>query len=132
MLINDLYNKTAAHPVPWRELSPFLQQSNIAAADHLDVKARILLRENAPADLSKDDFRIAYEQYRALMPEKADFFREIEHRRWLRFYQLYNWQYSSRRNDALRLHPMMLPYEQLSEEERKKDDFAWELLGTLD
>ena len=132
MLINDLYNKTAAHPVPWRELSPFLQQSNIAAADHLDVKARILLGDDAPAVLSAGDFRIAYEQYRALMPEKADFFREIEHRRWLRFYQLYNWQYSSRRNDALRLHPMMLPYEQLSEEERKKDDFAWELLGTLD
>ena len=43
MLVNELYNRNATHPVPWRELSPFLQQSNIAAADHLAVKACILL-----------------------------------------------------------------------------------------
>ena len=132
MLINDLYNRNVAHPVPWRELSPFLQQSNIAAADHLDDKARILLGEDAPAVLTASDFRNAFDKYRALMPEKADFFREIEHRRWLRFYQLYNWQYSPQRNDALRLHPQLLPYEQLSREEQKKDDFAWELLGLLE
>ena len=132
MQINELYNKTASHPVPWRELSPFLQQSNIAAADHLPVKARILLGENTPTALSDDDFRTAYEKYRALMPEQADFFREIEHRRWLRFYQLYNWQYDPQRNDALRLHPLLLPYSQLRKEEQNKDDFAWELLGLLD
>ena len=132
MLINELYNKNAAHPVPWRELSPFLQQSNIAAADHLDDKARILLGEEAPSVLSASDFRSAFDKYRAQMPEKADFFREIEHRRWLRFYQLYNWQYAPQRNDALRLHPLLLPYSRLSEEDRKKDDFAWELLGLLD
>ena len=132
MLINELYNRNAAHPLPWRELSLFLQQSNIAAADHLDVKARILLGENAPAALTDGDLRKACEKYREQMPEKADFFREIEHRRWLRFYQLYNWQYAPQRNDALRLHPLLLPYSRLSEEDRKKDDFAWELLGLLD
>ena len=132
MLVNELYNRNAPHPVPWRELSPFLQQSNIAAADHLAVKACILLGAEAPADLSDDDFRKAYARYQALMSEKADFFREIEHRRWLRFYQLFNWQYAPQRNDALRLHPQLLPYSELTEEQKQKDDFAWELLGLLD
>ena len=55
----------------------------------------------------------------------------MEHRRWLRFYQMYNWRYSPTRDNPMRLHPMMLPYEDLSESEQKKDAYAWELIGSL-
>ena len=130
-LMNEIYNRNASHPAAWQELSPFLKQSNIAAADHLPVKVRILLGDDAPSAPGSDVLRRAYRQYHSLLPEKADFFREIEHRRWMRFYQLYNWEASPQREDAMRRHPLLRPYEQLDEADRRKDDYAWEMLGLL-
>ena len=130
-LMNDIYNEGAEKPVPWRELSPFLQQSNIAAADHLPVKARCLLGEEDLLTLRPADCARAYRRYRELLPEKAEAFREMEHRRWLRFYQLYNWQYAPVRDDARRRHPLLRPYEELSPADRAKDAYAWEMLGRL-
>lgn len=131
MLMNDIYNEGSPNPTPWRALSPFLQQSSIAAADHLLVKARFLLDDEKLTSLSDTDITRAYARYRALYPGLAESFRDMEHRRWLRFYQMYNWQYAPARDNARRLHPLMLPYEQLSEAERSKDDYAWEMLGRL-
>ena len=131
ILMNDIYNESAAHPVPWRELSPFLQQSNIAAADHLIVKARCLLGDESLLELSPEICSRAYARYREIYPARADLLQEMEHRRWMRFYQMYNWQYAPQRDNALRRHPLLLPYEKLSQEDRVKDAYAWEMLGRL-
>ena len=128
--VNDLYNEDSPAPVAWSALSPFLRQSNIAA-DHLPVKVRLLLGDEAPLDPAPEFCRLAYERYRELLPRKRDAFQEIEHRRWLRFYLLYNWAYDPARDDERRLHPMLLPYEQLSEADRRKDTYAWELLEKI-
>ena len=130
-LMNDIYNEGAANPAQWKELSPFLRQSNIAAADHLIVKARYLLEDESLTELSTEDCRRAYERYRELYAERADLLQEMEHRRWMRFYQMYNWQYDPVRNNAKRRHPMLLPYEELDETDRRKDAYAWEMLGRL-
>lgn len=127
--MNELYNRNAANPVSWRELSDFLQQSNIAAADHLSVKVRFLLEQDTLTAIGPEQYREAYDRYLSRRAEEADLFQEMEHRRWLRFYRMYNWEYDPVRNNALRRHPMMLPYSKLSEEDRKKDAYAWELLG---
>ena len=42
------------------------------------------------------------------------------------------WRWAAERNDAERLHPMLLPYGELDEKEREKDDYAWKLPGELD
>ena len=131
ILMNDIYNESAAHPVPWRELSPFLQQSNIAAADHLIVKARCLLGDESLLELSPEICSRAYARYCEIYPARADLLQEMEHRRWMRFYQMYNWQYAPQRDNALRRHPLLLPYEKLSQEDRVKDAYAWEMLGRL-
>ena len=131
MLMNEIYNEGADHPVPWRELSPFLQQSNIAAADHLIVKARYLLRDESLRELSAEDCARAYARYLELYPSQADLLQEMEHRRWMRFYQMYNWTYAPKRDNALRRHPLLLPYEELSRADRLKDSYAWEMLGRL-
>ena len=57
--------------------------------------------------------------------------REMEHRRWMRFHQMYNWEYAPVRDDLMRRHPLIVPYDQLSKEEKEVDDYAWEMLGLV-
>ena len=130
-LMNDIYNEGAANPAQWKELSPFLRQSNIAAADHLIVKARFLLGEEELTELSQEDCRRAYARFLELYRTQADLLQKMEHRRWMRFHQMYNWQYAPVRDNVSRLHPLLLPYEQLSVPEQRKDAYAWEMLGRL-
>ena len=130
-MMNDIYNEGAANPAQWKELSPFLRQSNIAAADHLIVKARFLLGEETLTELTTDDCRRAYARFRQLYETQADLLQKMEHRRWMRFHQMYNWRYAPVRDNARRFHPLLLPYEQLSASEQRKDAYAWEMLGRL-
>ena len=130
MMLHEIYNESAAQKRSWRELGPFLRASNIAAADHIETKLRILLGEDAPKDPG-ERCRLAYARFEATDGEARERLRETEHRRWLRFYRYYNWRYAPVRDDSVRLHPSLLPYEELSEETRKKDDYAWQMLGRL-
>ena len=131
MLLNRLYNRRADAPHAWHELTPFLRRSNIAAADHLPVKLRILLGDEVPAEPTPDDYRRARARFDALDSGARERLRETEHRRWLRFHRLYNWRCADERDNEERLHPLLRPYAELSAEERAKDDLAWELLGEL-
>jgi len=131
VMLNDIYNENAAHPAAWNELSYFLRQSNIAAADHLIVKIRFLLDDDGITELTGDNCRRAWEVYRRVGGEQAELLQEMEHRRWLRFHLLHNWEYAPVRDNALRRHNLMVPYGELNEEERRKDAYAWQLLGKL-
>ena len=127
--MNELYNRYAAHPTAWRDLSEFLRESNIAAADHLPVKVRYLLQDDSLTSIGPKEYRQAYRHYISRRDAEADLFQEMEHRRWLRFYWMYNWDYNSVRDNSLRRHPMILPYRELSLEDQNKDAYAWELLN---
>ncbi|MBQ1391661.1 MAG: hypothetical protein IIY82_07915 [Firmicutes bacterium] len=129
MHMHEIYSEGAANPVAWRDLSPFLRQSNLAAADHLLVKARLLLDDEPLTELTEEDCRRAYERYQKIPAAYVDVLREAEHRRWVRFHQMYNWTYAPVRDNGKRQHPLLVPYTELPEEERVKDDFAWEMLG---
>lgn len=132
MRMNSLYNAGSEHPTEWRDLTAFSRQSNIAAADHLIVKVRYLLDRETLTILTQEDCQEAYRRYRELYPERAELFQEMEHRRWMRFSQLSNWRYAPVRDNAARLHPLLVPFASLPPEEKKKDDFAWELLNQLE
>ena len=126
--VNDIYNEGSDHPVAWRDLGWFLRQSNIAAADHLIVKIRYLLQDDSLTEATPEICRRAAERLRM---EDPDLLQAAEHRRWMRFHWLYNWESADKRDNERRLHPLLIPYEQLSEEEKHKDMYAWEMLERL-
>ena len=49
----------------------------------------------------------------------------------MRFHWLYNWEYAAKRDNPARRHHLLVPYEELSEPEKKKDLYAWEMLNRL-
>lgn len=130
-LLNDIYNQSSDNPVEWKDLSPFLRQSNIAAADHLIVKIRYLLNDDSQLEVTEENCEKAYNEYCSRKEKDADLFQEMEHRRWVRFHQLYNWTSGDIKSFALREHPCLVPYSELKEQDKQKDAYSWELLGSL-
>lgn len=130
--MHQIYCESAQGNAPsWKDLSEFLRQSNIAAADHLLTKVRLLLNDNTITRLTKENCAMAYTRYCEGKAEDADRYRRIEHLRWMRFHSMYHWRYSPVRDNAARFHPMMVPYDQLTYQEQIKDDYAWELLDLI-
>lgn len=130
--MHRIYRDSTGSAVPdWEQLGEFLRQSNLAAADHLLTKIRILLEDDSISRITAEHCRAAYERYRMTREEKREEYRRIEHDRWVRFHSLYNWCYAPVRDNSARHHPLMLPFEMLDPKEQEKDDYAWELLGVL-
>lgn len=130
--MHERYRSAAANEVPaWEELSEFTRQSNIATADHLLVKLRILMEDDSICAVTPELCREAGQRYLEARESRGEEFRFVEHLRWMRFHSLYNWRYGPVRNNPARIHPLMVPYEELSPEEQRKDDFAWELILDL-
>jgi hypothetical protein len=132
--LNEIYRSSVPGNAPaWEELSSFARRSNIASAEHLRVKARILLGEELGGEqpLTAEVCKRAYAVFESADADQRERCRRIEHARWMRFHFMNNWRYAEKRNNAARLHPLLLPYEQLSPEDQAKDDFAWELLKSL-
>ncbi len=131
MEMHERYRRGTGNTAPrWEELSPFLRRSNRAAADHLLVKLRLLLGEEFSGELTAEACARAFRRWQETREERGDLYRELEHRRWMRFYALHNWRLGER-DDVLRRHPAMRPFRELSRGEQAKDDYAWELLGDL-
>ena len=124
-------DSTGADSPQWEELSLFTRLSNISAADHLLTKIRILLEDDTITEATGDICMSAYEKYMQTRDEKADFYRHLEHDRWMRFHALYNWRYSPQRDNNRRMHPSMVPFENLDKDTQKKDDYSWQLLQQL-
>ncbi|MCM1188641.1 MAG: ion channel [bacterium] len=130
--MHEIYRKSAGGNVSrWEELGEFARSSNRSAADHLLTKVRFLLEDGGIPALTAENCKAAYQRYLDTKEEKCYLYREIEHFRWMRFYALWGWQYAPVRDNILRLHPDIRPFDRLTPEEQAKDDYAWELLGAL-
>ena len=126
--VNDVYRKKYGGPV-LEELPEFMRQSNIAAADHLYTKIRLLLPDEDIRRVTAEICKRAYAVYKGLSGEGKERCRRLEHERWMRFHYMYNWRYAPVRDDSKREHDMLVDYEKLPEAEREKDGAAWELLN---
>lgn len=130
--MHEIYRRGAGGNAPaWEELSEFLRQSNLAAADHLLTKLRLLLGDPTISRIDADLCARGYARYQAMTTEEKDACWELEHIRWTVFHSLYNWRYAPSRDNAAREHPLLVPYRKLSPAERQKDGYAWEMLKEL-
>lgn len=127
--LHVLYCRQTGAQTPWEKLSPFLKASNRASADHLLTKLRLLLPESDVTEITPGICRQAAKAWQAL-PHKEPY-RQNEHERWMRFYALFNWRWGPEKSSERRTHPALLPYDQLPDGEREKDDSAWLQLFSL-
>lgn len=85
----------------WRKLSGFKKSSSIARADHYWIEKKL-----------KEDGILTDEDEDAL---------KIEHIRWSRFHFINHWSYAEKRDNAMRKHNLLIPYEKLDAGEKAKD-----------
>ena len=108
----------------WRRLDSFTRYSNISAADYHDIQVDILKTEQEPADIAR------------MTPERLEQLAELEHMRWCRYHWLNNWRRGSpadggRKDPVERLHRDLVPYRELTEEEKEKDRETVRILFSL-
>lgn len=103
----------------WASLSSFIRYSNIAQADHVLNKKRILNH------LKHDDHLSLYEFYQSLDSASLFLLEEIEHIRWCRYHYLHNWCFGKVRDKVKKEHPCLVDYSLLLEEDKRKDQDAW-------
>lgn len=104
------------------------QRSLLERADRV-----ILCEDEGLTDLSLAEVHRAYRKYRETKSVESlnEDYRRLDHMRWLRFYVFYNWRYGPVHDDGAREDPMIRPYEDLTPDQKRKRDAAWELLGRL-
>lgn len=132
-------NGCAVFQENWNNLGLFLQRSNIAAADHMEVKLREMLMQDCEAydENWKLDQGILREYDRAIdaciREDRMEPYQELEHRRWMRLHFMNGWTYADipKKDADNKKHPLLLPYDELSECERVKDMDAYTVLCEL-
>lgn len=83
---------------PWEQLDSFRRYSNVSSSDYLFTIERLMEKGVGFETLA-----------------------ELEHIRWCRYHYLNNWKYGKEKDNAKRLHHDLVPFGELSEDERKKD-----------
>ena len=97
---------------PWEDLPENIRDANRMVADHFEIKMRAIgcllgaIDKVQEITLSKDELEVL-----SIM----------EHARWWADRGLNGWQYGATRDDAQKIHPNMVPYEDLSEADKQKD-----------
>lgn len=129
MILHGIYSSNYPGADAWDALSEFKRQSNIAAADHLLTKIRILLQDDTIREITVDNAAKAYACFEKI--EDKSSYQKLEHERWMRFHYMYNWQYAEKRCDSVRKHPLLVPFEMLSVEEQQKDNYPWQIMGEI-
>lgn len=119
----------------WEDLNSLTKDMNYITTDHISIKVRMVLGEEAPCkpfdELEPEILRKASAVFNNADPEEKDRLRKIEHIRNLRYYELHNYTYGVVLDDDKRVNPLVKPYEMLEENEKVLTDTAWALLDEL-
>lgn len=83
---------------PWEKLDSFKRYSNVSSSDYMHTISCLLEKGVSMEILA-----------------------ELEHMRWCRYHYLHNWKYGPVTDSAKRVHNCLIPFPELSEEEKRKD-----------
>jgi len=121
--IHDQYRVTMStqvqeHPdqgmVPWDALPERLKESNRRQAEHILEKIRAVGYDILPmTDWTAN--KICFTQH------EIEFLAEMEHNRWMDAMREEGFSFGSTRSEEGKKHPLMVPYRDLPENEKKKD-----------
>ncbi len=133
---HELFRFYQGDDVPlWEDISSLTKDENYITTDHISIKTRILLGEEAPDrpfdEIPSATLQRAADAFATLSDEEKERLRRLEHERNLRFYKLHNFSYGDKTDDEKREHPMLKPYDELDEKERQIVDTGWMLIGEL-
>lgn len=126
----------------WDNYDEFTRASNYAVAAHDRQKIRLLLSLNIDAQKFAETLHKDKDEYTVKeFEDNRDYLQEIEHIRWNRFHFLKGWEYGDpkgfpRKNNgkpnnkwpAKRLHSLLVPYTDLSDEDKRKDEYNYQTL----
>ncbi|MEI7608538.1 MAG: RyR domain-containing protein, partial [Rhodospirillaceae bacterium] len=98
----------------WDLLNERSKASCRQVADHFAIKLRSIRCRAVPAGKSlKPPFFFTADEIERLA--------EAEHRRWMSERLISGWRYGPQRDNALKIHPDLVPYDRLSDGSRKQD-----------
>lgn len=100
---------------PWEELDGELRDMNRQQADHIPVKLRALGWQMVAGSTGGDVAPLG------LGDDEIEILAKAEHRRWCASRRLAGWQFGSTRDDGAKLHPDLVPWEELTEATRDYD-----------
>ncbi len=102
-------DRAKPHGRPRDELPEQYKMSSRREADHIPIKLRLAGLEMEASDAPEIiEFR----------PAELERIAALDHQRWLIERRLLGWKYGALRNDAARLHPLLVPWDELPPETR--------------
>ena len=100
--------------VPWEELPEHLRDSNREAAANIRTKLDAIGCDvTVTSDWDVQPFEFS--------SEELELMARMEHQRWVEEKLREGWRYGPTRDDARKTHPSLIPWSELSEEEKEKD-----------
>ena len=112
--IHNYYKKLHKGTEEWATLSETMKMSNRYQAYHTKIKLGYL-GYVVDVNSKSDKISINYSQ------SQLDILAQMEKRRWNAERLLSGWIFGKERSDKLRIHPLLVPWEELAEKEKQKD-----------
>lgn len=110
------------HDVPFEDLSFDLQHANLAAARRIpSVLAVAGLQVDSTLEPKEP---LSMKEVLAVLEQRMEAVAEAEHCGWMQEKLESGWRYGAIRDDDAKIHPCLLPYDELSEPEKEKDRSA--------
>ncbi|MGR9106858.1 MAG: RyR domain-containing protein [Gammaproteobacteria bacterium] len=107
---------------PWNRLDESYRQASRHQADHMAAKAAAIDCRFVPEEES--EFFVFY-------PREVEQLARIEHERWSADRYLNGWKYGPLRDNENKIHPELIPYDQLSEPMKDLDRYTVRLMPAL-
>lgn len=112
---------TMRYDVPYADLPPDLQSSNLAAARRIP---EVLAVAGLRIVDGEDREALSDAEALAALEEHIEAAAIAEHEGWMAEKIESGWRYGAVRDDAAKIHPSILPYAEMSEAEKEKDRSA--------